>query len=314
MDNYKRKWYGNKATVIEHKQEKTVIDYGCPGKGIITSYVLFPGIQMSFLDMDTKGVFPAQSFEKDIISINYCCEGRQESFFSDESVCYLPQMYLRINGTYMIPTSFSFPMNVYKGVSLVVERGAINAETKGMLESFGINLDVIERKFKLKSQWVLIHPNEEIVKKFEFVGSSAEFEIADLRLKALEILRLLMKLDECLDEESLYFTKNQIMQTKAIQEAMIKNPESKKKLADIVKNYDISLSQFQKVFYQIYGDTPYSYLKGYKMNLAANMLRSGNKKISDIALEMGYSNPSKFSEAFRSIYGISPKEYQKTGE
>ena len=75
-----------------------------------------------------------------------------------------------------------------------------------------------------------------------------------------------------------------------------------------------SLSQFQKVFYQIYGDTPYSYLKCYKMNLAANMIENGKKKISDIALEIGYSNPSKFSEAFKSVYGVSPNKYRRKSE
>ncbi|WP_158588725.1 hypothetical protein [Butyrivibrio sp. X503] len=52
MDNYKHEWYGNKATVIENKKEKMVIDYGCPGKGVITNYNLFPGIQMGFLDKE----------------------------------------------------------------------------------------------------------------------------------------------------------------------------------------------------------------------------------------------------------------------
>lgn len=31
-------------------------------------------------------------------------------------------------------------------------------------------------------------------------------------------------------------------------------------------------------------------------------LREGGRKISDIALELGYSNPSKFSKAFYSVY------------
>ena len=34
-------------------------------------------------------------------------------------------------------------------------------------------------------------------------------------------------------------------------------------------------------------------------------------KIGDIALEMGYNNPSKFSKAFKSVYGVLPKNYRK---
>ena len=50
------------------------------------------------------------------------------------------------------------------------------------------------------------------------------------------------------------------------------------------------------------------------MNLAANMIENGKKKISDIALEIGYSNPSKFSEAFKSVYGVSPNKYRRKSE
>ena len=52
------------------------------------------------------------------------------------------------------------------------------------------------------------------------------------------------------------------------------------------------------------------YLKRYKMNLAANMLLNEDQKIGDIALELGYSNASKFAKAFQSVYGILPKDYR----
>ena len=60
-----------------------------------------------------------------------------------------------------------------------------------------------------------------------------------------------------------------------------------------------------------YGDTPYAYLKKYKMNLAAQWLSENKMKIGDIALELGYSNASKFAKAFQSVYGMLPKDYRK---
>ena len=52
-------------------------------------------------------------------------------------------------------------------------------------------------------------------------------------------------------------------------------------------------------------------LKKYKMNIASNELRNSKRKINDIALSLGYSNASKFSIAFQSVYGILPKDYRK---
>ena len=59
---YKTEWYGSKAKVLRRFQDMQVVDYGCPGKGIITDVRLFPGIQLSLQDMETEAVFPAQTF------------------------------------------------------------------------------------------------------------------------------------------------------------------------------------------------------------------------------------------------------------
>ena len=47
------------------------------------------------------------------------------------------------------------------------------------------------------------------------------------------------------------------------------------------------------------------------MNLAAQWLSEHKMKIGDIALELGYSNASKFAKAFQSVYGVLPKDYRK---
>ena len=47
------------------------------------------------------------------------------------------------------------------------------------------------------------------------------------------------------------------------------------------------------------------------MHRAAQLLRQSDKKISEIALEMGYQNPSKFSEAFHAVIGCRPSAYRK---
>ena len=83
------------------------------------------------------------------------------------------------------------------------------------------------------------------------------------------------------------------------------------KFQQMAKEAHLNLSVFHLVFSHIYGDTPYAYLKKYKMNLAAQWLSENKMKIVDIALELGYSNASKFAKAFQSVYGMLPKDYRK---
>lgn len=68
---------------------------------------------------------------------------------------------------------------------------------------------------------------------------------------------------------------------------------------------------FRTIFKQIYGDTPYAYIKKYKMNKAAFLIATTDLNISDIALSLGYLNASKFTEAFKDINGVLPKDYKK---
>ena len=70
MDNrFNKSWYGDKAQLVDSDNDCVIIDYGCKGKGIITSYNLYDGITLCFLDFYTDEIMPSQKFNPDIISI-----------------------------------------------------------------------------------------------------------------------------------------------------------------------------------------------------------------------------------------------------
>jgi len=45
------------------------------------------------------------------------------------------------------------------------------------------------------------------------------------------------------------------------------------------------------------------------MEKAAELLRSGEYNVTEAALEVGYSSPSHFSQAFREMFGCCPGLY-----
>ena len=315
MQKFQREWYGDQARVVRQFENGSVIDYGCPGKGIITSVSVFPGVQLSLQDMDTEAVFASHVFPDDVLSINYCLEGRQESEFKDHTVSYLPQHHLSVNGTTFLPVSFSFPLRKYQGISLVVEKKALDPFTKELLSTFGIDLFQMEERLNLKNKWFLARQSEEMDHFYgeilEIVSFQGEVRNPGrLRLKVLELLQGISMMDNASDDEHAYFTAEQIEKTKQIAADMVSDPESRKTLEERAREQGISPSAFHKVFLQIYDCTPHLYLKKYKMNLACIALGEG-RKVSDVALELGYSNPSKFSKAFQSVYGVLPKAYQR---
>ena len=53
---FNKDWYSDKAKIIKQDENFMIIDYGCQGKGIVTSYTLFDGIQLHIVALDAMNV------------------------------------------------------------------------------------------------------------------------------------------------------------------------------------------------------------------------------------------------------------------
>jgi signal transduction histidine kinase/ligand-binding sensor domain-containing protein/DNA-binding response OmpR family regulator len=68
-----------------------------------------------------------------------------------------------------------------------------------------------------------------------------------------------------------------------------------------------------KLYYKIKGltgETPSNFFRTYKLNRAAELLKSGKYTIAEIADKTGFSTQSHFSVVFKKQFGVSPSEYR----
>lgn len=72
----------------------------------------------------------------------------------------------------------------------------------------------------------------------------------------------------------------------------------------------MSLSTFKRRFARIYGTSPNKWLLEKRMEKAAQLLKQGEYKASEIYFELGYENLSSFIQSFKQVHGITPKQYQ----
>jgi AraC-like DNA-binding protein len=72
-----------------------------------------------------------------------------------------------------------------------------------------------------------------------------------------------------------------------------------------------SRSKFARTFLAEMGETPFSYLRRWRMYLAAVRLRSTADRITTIAAELGYANHYPFVRAFTAQTGITPSAYRQ---
>ena len=76
--------------------------------------------------------------------------------------------------------------------------------------------------------------------------------------------------------------------------------------------YEVNMSEknFRRIFYDIYGETPYAFLQKLRINKAGILLLNTSKSISDIALQCGFCDVYSFSHCFKKHIGASPTEYR----
>ncbi|MGE5943073.1 MAG: helix-turn-helix domain-containing protein, partial [Flavobacteriales bacterium] len=71
----------------------------------------------------------------------------------------------------------------------------------------------------------------------------------------------------------------------------------------------LNLKKLKEGFRQIYGDSVFSFLFDYKMEVARKLLESGENNVNEVGLKVGYSTASHFIAAFKKKYGTTPKKY-----
>nr|WP_283092714.1 helix-turn-helix transcriptional regulator [Acetobacter thailandicus] len=73
----------------------------------------------------------------------------------------------------------------------------------------------------------------------------------------------------------------------------------------------MSRFHFSRSFRTTTGQTPSDWFMQRRVQKASEMLRKTNLSIIEIALEIGYDNPSHFAQVFRRVTGVSPRDYRK---
>lgn len=82
-------------------------------------------------------------------------------------------------------------------------------------------------------------------------------------------------------------------------------------LAKIAGSANISENECLRCFRSMIGSTPIQYVKQLRIQKAAELLASTDRKIYDIGAECGFQAMSYFSKTFREIQKCTPNEFRK---
>lgn len=92
-------------------------------------------------------------------------------------------------------------------------------------------------------------------------------------------------------------------QVRCILENNTANPPS---LAELSRLVGVNPTTMSQQFKAVFGSTVFSYIRGRRLELAHQMLRSQSIPVSQVGYHVGFSNPGAFATAYRRHFGRPP--------
>ena len=129
--------------------------------------------------------------------------------------------------------------------------------------------------------------------------------------KAYELLSLYFNRSEDADIEQCPFLVDEtnVIKIKNAKDIMVSRMAEPPSLQELADEIGLSLKKLKEGFKQIYGDSVFSFLFDYKMEVARKLLEAGNDNVNEVGHKVGYSTSSHFIAAFKKKYGTTPKKY-----
>ncbi|MCW3462545.1 helix-turn-helix transcriptional regulator [Chitinophaga nivalis] len=138
-----------------------------------------------------------------------------------------------------------------------------------------------------------------------------------IEAKVMELLSMQIDLAECMHHigkktNHLQLKSHDISCIHHAREHIASNLHAPCSIIELAHKVGINDFKLKNGFKQLFGTTIFEYMQGLRMEKAKISLLHTKEKISDIAEQVGYSNASNFTNAFKNHFGYAPKELRGT--
>lgn len=295
----------DRTLLTEQFQGKTI------GKGKIEAFPLFYGVEASYNTfLASEAAFRHEASEQ-IVEIYYCRSGRIGWNMRHGMSVYLGAGDMTVHSAACCSDSaMMFPLEYSEGLSVSADLSLLERDCPEILKDAGLDLESFRKKF-CGAKPVSIPASSELENIFAPLFSAKDkLRLPYLKLKIQE---LFLYLDNCQikGKELSQYASQQTEVIKEIHTLLTDHPENRYTIEELSRRYLINTSTLKEVFRRVYGQPIASYMKEYRIHEGMKLLRETDEPISVIAGKMGYETPGKFTNAFKDVLHMLPREYRK---
>jgi len=147
----------------------------------------------------------------------------------------------------------------------------------------------------------------------QLINYNLNHSVKDLyfRGKAYELLSLYFNRNEDANVEQCPFLVDEtnVLKIRKAKDIVISRMAEPPSLHELSEEIGLNVKKLKEGFKQIYGDSVFSFLFDYKMEISRKLLESGEHNVNEVGIKVGYSSSSHFISAFKKKYGTTPKKY-----
>jgi AraC-like DNA-binding protein len=82
-------------------------------------------------------------------------------------------------------------------------------------------------------------------------------------------------------------------------------------LEALARAANVSPRHFSRSFRRVFGETPYQYLLTRRLERARHLLRTTDRSVAQICLDVGFTSVGSFTTTFRQRVGVTPTAYRR---
>lgn len=281
------------------------------GKGCMTAYQVFSGIQLSLNVFLGDQVSFHHDSHPHILEINHCHTGRIGWNFSNGTSAYLGIGDLSLHSMECCADSaMIFPLGYCEGISISIDLDELYRHPLPLLEETSIDILQIRDNFCCPDRSTALSACPDIDSIFHPLYIIPEhLRMPYFKLKVQELLLYLSRLDP--EENSLTpYCSKQVALIKDIHSQLTEHLDERFTIDGLAKKYLINTTSLKEIFKGVYGLPIATYMNQYRMQKGMELLRTTNDSIAEIAEKLGYETQGKFSKAFKNYTKMTPSSYR----
>jgi AraC-like DNA-binding protein len=152
--------------------------------------------------------------------------------------------------------------------------------------------------------------NEMLDNEYKDLVRATFLESQAVRLLSLQLKQYFDDMENPSEQKILReYDIEKLVEAKKILLSNLKNPPTIPALSKLV---GINQQKLKSGFKSIFAMTIGAFVRSERLKLGKMLLLQNHQSVRDVAIEVGYSNPSNFTKWFKKSYGVYPKNFKKS--